>query len=64
MPLRHIVHRGGRFIENDDPRVPHKGAGNGNPLALAAGEPAPVFSDGGIQPLRQTVDHILQIGHI
>ena len=43
------IERAGRLVENEDRRVLEQDAGNGDPLALAAGELDPAFADMGVE---------------
>ena len=53
------VERRGRLIEQDDRRVLDQRAGNGDALALAAGELQPVLADRRIVSARQAEDEIV-----
>ncbi len=56
------IQRGGRFIEQDDRRVLHQRAGNGDALALAAGELRAVLADRRIVAAREAHDEIVSAG--
>jgi len=46
-----IVQRAGCLIEDEDPRIAQNGAGDGDPLTLAAGESVPSGADERVQPI-------------
>ena len=54
------VERGGRLVEQEDRRVLQEGAGDGDPLALAAGEPRARLADGGVVALGQVKDELVR----
>ena len=58
------VHIRGRLVQDDHGRIFHDGAGNGKPLALAAGKYAAAFSEHGIIPLRQLCDKLVAAGFL
>ncbi len=39
------IDRGSRFVEDQDARIDQQGAGDGDALALAAGQPLAAFAD-------------------
>lgn len=43
-----VVERAGGFVENQDARVADQGAGDGDALALAAGQAGALFADFGV----------------
>src|SRR5581483_9792390 len=51
----------GRVVEDQDPRVDGKRAGDREPLALAAGERDPALADDGVVALRQLLDEIVRL---
>jgi hypothetical protein len=42
----------GCLVQNHDARLRQQQPGDGQPLALTAGEPVPAFADDGVQPVR------------
>ena len=53
------VERGGRFIENNDGRIAHESARDGDALALPAGEPHAAFAHARFVALRHLHDEIV-----
>ena len=51
---------GGRLVEDDDTRVPEHRAGDGDGLALTAGQAGDVLPDRGDRPHRETVEGLLR----
>ena len=56
------IHIGGGLIQDQQRRVLQQCPGNGQALALAAGEQHAVFTHVGIEALRQAVDELLGVG--
>lgn len=56
------VDGGGRVVEEEEPGVGEDGAGEGDALALAAGEGEPVLADGGVVAVRQVGDEPVGLG--
>ncbi len=57
------VERGQGVVEDQDPRAGQHRAGQGEPLALAAGQRHPLLADAGVEPPRQVV-HELRLGDL
>ncbi len=53
------VQPGGRFVEDEDVRVAHEGAGEADPLALAAGEPDSLRAELGLVAVGETADEAI-----
>ena len=53
------VHVGGGLVQNDDGRILHDGPGDGNALALAAGEGRAALADDGVKAVRQCHDKVI-----
>ena len=51
-----------RFIENQHRRILEQCAGDGQALALAAGQQRAVLADQGVQPLRELLDELQGVG--
>ena len=58
----HRVDRAGGVVEHQDPRPPQQRPGEGEPLALAAGEGDPTLPDDGVPALGQSFDEVLGVG--
>ncbi len=56
------VDGGGRVVEEEEPGVGEDGAGEGDALALAAGEGEAVLADGGVVPVGQVGDEAVRLG--
>ena len=54
------IKRGGGFVEDEDRGVLEQGAGDGEALALPAGETCSAFADHRIVALRKTLDEIVR----
>src|SRR5690606_4512087 len=52
----------GRLVEDEDRRVLEEGAGEGDALALAAGELHPSLADEGVVPLGELDDEVVGAG--
>ena len=55
------VERGGRLVEQDDRRVLDQRAGDGDALALAAGQLHAVFADLGVVAVREAGDEVVRV---
>ena len=60
--LGFAVERRGGFVENQDRGVFEHGAGDGDALALAAGEPHAVFADQGVEAVGHGLDEVPGVG--
>ncbi len=60
--LRLVVERAGRLVEDQDARVVHQGAGNGDALALTAGKRATVLANDGVVALGGFQDEVVGPG--
>ena len=58
--LVHRIEMRGRLVQDQNRRVLEDGAGDGDALALAAGEPRAAFADARLQPLRQGGHEVVQ----
>src|SRR5580704_10403088 len=58
------IKRGGRLVQQDDGRVLDQRAGDGYPLALAAGKLQTVFADRGIVTVRGAFDEVVSVGRL
>ena len=56
------IEGGGGFVEDEDGGVADKGAGDGDALALAAGESGATFAERGVVALRQRGDEVVGVG--
>ena len=56
------VHRGERFVENEDRRIPQQRPGDRQALALAARQQDPALADHRVVTLRQQRDELVRIG--
>jgi hypothetical protein len=56
------IERGGGFVEDEDGGVADEGAGDGDALALAAGEALAAFAERGVVALRQGLDEVVRVG--
>ena len=56
------IDRRERLVEDEDGRIAQDGAGDGDPLALAAGEPDAAFPDHGLVARRQDGDEVVGVG--
>ena len=56
------IERGGGFVEDEDGGVADEGAGDGDALALAAGEALAAFAEGGVVALREGLDEVVGVG--
>ena len=56
------VERRGRLVEQQDRRVAQDGAGDREPLALAAGEPHALLAEEGLEALRQAIEELRRRG--
>ena len=56
------VDRGGGVVEDQDPRVGEQGAGDRDPLALAAGEGQAALADPGLVAVGQLADEAVGLG--
>ena len=63
-PFAFIVQGTRRFVEDQDGGTLEKGAGNGQPLLLPAGERHPALPDLRVVPLRQFKDKLMGIGSL
>ena len=61
--LHRRVDGAGRVVEDEQPRTPDDGAGQREPLALAAGEGGAALADAGVEPLGQRGDEVVGGGH-
>jgi hypothetical protein len=59
LPLSERVERAGRLIEEEDPRLVHDGAGQGDALALAAGLRRARVGEGGLVAHRHGGDIVV-----
>ncbi len=59
-PLALIVERAGRLVEDEDARIGHQRAGDGEALALAAREAAAALADHGVVAIRQFEDEFMR----
>src|SRR5690606_15810226 len=57
-----VVHRAGRFVEDQDRRVLEDGAGNGDALALTSGQLLSALADDGVVSVREPADELLGFG--
>ena len=60
--LRFGVERAGGFVENEDARLGKKGAGDGEALALAAGELDAALADDGVVGFREALGELIDAG--
>ena len=60
--LVHRIEMRGRLVQDQHRRVLEEGAGDGDALALAAGEAGAALADLGIQPVGQGLDQLGQRG--
>lgn len=58
------VQASGCFVQNQQLRIPQECPGDGQPLALTAGDLNAPFTDFGIQPRRHGLNKIFGVGHI
>ena len=58
------IERGGGFVEDEDGRVADKGAGDGDALALAAGEALAAFAERRVVALREVLDEVVRVGFL
>ncbi len=56
------IHRGERFVQDEDGGIAQEGARDRDPLALAAGEPDAALAHDRLVALRQPRDELLRIG--
>ena len=61
-PLALVIERRGRLVEDQDRRIGGERAGDGDPLALAAGEIGAALLDHRVVALRQLVDEFVSPG--
>ena len=57
-----VVQRAGGLVEDQHRGVAEQGAGDGQPLLLAAGEPVPTGADDGVVAVGQAGDHVVDPG--
>ena len=62
LPFRFHIHAGSGIVKNQDGRVDQHGAGNGQALALAAGQSAAAFPHPGIIAIGQVHYLVVQLG--
>src|SRR5262245_6730235 len=55
-----VVERAGRLVENEEARIHHEGAGDGDALALPAGQARAALADDGIVALGQLEDEFMR----
>ena len=60
--LRRAVNRTGGVIQDEDARIGQEGTGNGDPLALSAGERYAPFAYHGVVPVFEAHDEIVGLG--
>ena len=58
------IHRGQRLVQHQDRRVAQQGAGDGDALALATGEPCAAFADHGLVAVGQRLDEVVRVGGV
>ena len=63
-PLRLGIERAGRFVEDEDRRIAKQGPGDGDPLALPAGEPGAPLAEQGVEPVGQLPDEGRRVGRL
>ena len=56
------VDRGQRLVQHQDRRVAQQRAGDGDALALAAGEPCAAFADHRLIAVGQRLDEVVRVG--
>ena len=61
-PLAVVVERRGRLVEDEDARIGGERAGDGDPLALAAGEVGAALLDHRVVALRKLGDELVRAG--
>ena len=62
LDLRLRIEGGGRLVQDQDRGILEKGASDGDPLALAAGELRSLLADEGVVALRQAHDEVMGVG--
>ena len=61
-PLRLVVERRGRFIEDEDRGIPQDRAGDRDPLLLAPREPEAARTDDGVETVWEALDESVDAG--
>ena len=62
--FRLIIQRARRLIQNQNARIRHQRAGDGDALPLPAGKPRALFTDHGVITLAQLHDEIMRPGQL